>query len=126
MAEHLLYPLVFCSAFDRNLLESCIAIYVMYHAVNPDSDFLPTLLQEEIVLLMQTEGVRPRFNDAAYRLPGAESVAYMQISGRCSFTGLWHWKSSGSWPQRQGGDGLLLLAGQGPHCAPAPVMLWAR
>lgn len=27
-------------------------------------------------------------------------------------------------PQRRGGDGLLLLARQGPHCAPEPAMLW--
>ena len=88
MPEHLLYPLVaFCYAFGCNLLESSIAIYVMYHDVNPDSDFLLILLQEEVVLLMQTKGVLPHFNDAACRLPGAESVAYLQISGRYSFTG---------------------------------------
>lgn len=37
MLEHLLYPLVaFCNVFGYNLLESSIAIYGMYHAVNPD------------------------------------------------------------------------------------------
>lgn len=41
MLEHLLCSLVaFCYAFGCNLLESSIAIYVVYHAVNPDSRLL--------------------------------------------------------------------------------------
>lgn len=48
MPEHLLYSLfAFCYAFGCNLLESSIAIYVMYCAVNPDSNFLLILFQEK-------------------------------------------------------------------------------
>jgi len=36
---------------------------------------------------MQTEGVLPHVNGAACRFPGAESVAYLQMSSRYSFTG---------------------------------------
>lgn len=88
MPEHRLYSLVaFCYAFGSNVLESSIAIYVMYHAVNLDLDFLRILLQEEIVLLIQMGGVPPHFNDAAVQYSMAESVVSLQLSGRYSFTG---------------------------------------
>lgn len=68
----MLYPLfAYGSTFGCKLLESCVAIYVMYYAGNPGSCFLLTLLQDRIALLMESEGALPHLVDAAFRLPRA-------------------------------------------------------
>lgn len=84
----------------------------------PTQDLLLTLLQEEMVLPVQTPGVQAHPSDAEGRSPA--NTQELQL----------YWDSgSGRAPapaQRRGGDRLLLSARHGPQCAKQQNFSWNR